>query len=483
MSCLESFFGWKKPKSGRKNGSIIYHSNTDTTVESGRTAEELLEELTQLTIVGFAKAAETKDTALHVACEYHYSDDLIINVLLDGDPDSTFKENGNGDLPLHLAMKDAKQCDENNEQNGASEKVVEALLSKNKRAVEHLNHSDCLPIHIACDKNNGTANEFIIKRLLDIYPDSVMMHCKLKKTLDATNIYDDEDEELLTSTNLNESKSGLYSYFMDSVDTLREAFLKPSCNRRDTNGEDDGIESNLTPLHLAVMNNLSPDIISSLLNANSYCLNLETSEGRTAMDIAKSTPNADGSIEVMKSYNKNVTKLLGLKVVSQALIDATADEILKGNVRLDEPAREKKDPKMLWKKASIAVRFINTLTASVFALNEMDNDESMMAPTDYKPPDNLEFECVDITLPVGFRQLRQGLLSNESPFYKQFHENNMNFSEWVNTVQQPFQIFVSVICNLLFDTILINARRFYFINHSSDSKRVNGINLTTKLAK
>lgn len=230
---------------------------------------------------------------------------------------------------------------------------------------------------------------------------------------------------------------GLYSYFMDSMDDLKEEFLKVSTDdSKEHIDEDDGIETDLTPLHLAVLNNASPDAIGSLLNANSFCLNLRTSKGRTAMDIAKATPGAEGSIEVMQSYEKNVSMLLRLSVVSKALIDASAEDSLKGELKLndveaesEEEVREKKDPKMLWKKGTTAVKFLNRLTLSLGPTNEMDCDEAMIAPPTYEPPANLDMVCVDITLPVGFRQLRRGLTNSKSTFCKDFHVGKMNYSE------------------------------------------------------
>mmetsp|Transcript_22601 Transcript_22601/g.33805 ORF Transcript_22601/g.33805 Transcript_22601/m.33805 type:complete len:456 (-) Transcript_22601:767-2134(-) len=434
MACLQFIFrmGQKdKSKNGPGEEASLHGPNkSDATEESSKKAEELLEELTQLTTVGFSKAAETKDNALHVACEHHYSDDLIINVLLKEDTGVANQENTNGDLPLHSAMKDTTKNEDDPERNGVSEKVLEALLSKNKGAVEHFNSSDCLPIHIACD--NGAVNKFVVDRLLQFYPESVMVQSKIKKPFDATMEFGHSESMEESFKSCNESGSGLYSYFMDSIDNIKETFLKPESKSKDSTDKDDTFETNLTPLHLAIMNNASPDVIASLLNTNSFCLNIETSKGRTALDIAKTMPEAEDSIEIMESYTKNVTNLLSLKVVSQALISATAEEILKGQFKLSSEMREKKDPKMLWRKATMAVRFINNLTASLGPMNEMDNDESMRAPPDYVPPASLEMECVDITLPVGFRQLRWGLMSNKSTFYKNFHEGKMNFSELVD---------------------------------------------------
>ena len=152
------------------------------------------------------------------------------------------------------------------------------------------------------------------------------------------------------------------------------------------------------------------------------------------MDIAKATPGAEGSIEVMQSYEKNVSMLLSLKVVSKGLIDASAEDILKGNFKLneaesEEEVKEKKDPKMLWKKGTTAVKFLNRLTLSLGPTNEMDCDEAMIAPPTYEPPANLDMVCVDITLPVGFRQLRRGLTNSKSTFCKDFHVGKMNYSE------------------------------------------------------
>ena len=439
MNCLPNLFNRNNHKSKNDHGVIETNSSditsARTTLENEKTSDELLEELSKLTLAGYSKAIETKDTALHVACEYNYSDDLIINVLLKADADGAHKENGNGDLPLHSAMKAATDNSGDEERSGVSKRVLEALLSKNKGAAEHLNHNDCLPIHFACDK--GVTNEFVFKSLLALYPDSVMIHSKLTKPFEMTKERADEiEDEIKEEISTHCNNTGLYSYFIDSIDNLKGQFLKPTSNSKEHIDEDDGIETDLTPLHLAVLNNASPDIIGSLLNANSFCLNLETSKGRTAMDIAKATPGAEGSIEVMQSYEKNVSMLLSLSVVSKALIDASAEDSLKGELKLndveaesEEEVREKKDPRMLWKKGTTAVKFLNRLTLSLGPTNEMDCDEAMIAPPTYEPPANLDMVCVDITLPVGFRQLRRGLTNSKSTFCKDFHVGKMNYSE------------------------------------------------------
>ena len=52
-------------------------------------------------------------------------------------------------------------------------------------------------------------------------------------------------------------------------------------------GQGPKIESGWTPLHLAVMNGSSPDIIEMLLDTNEQCAFIKTTRGRTALDCAQ----------------------------------------------------------------------------------------------------------------------------------------------------------------------------------------------------
>lgn len=385
---------------------------------------KLLSEMSKLASEMLKIKPSTKDTPLHVACHQNFSDDLIIDVLLKEDTNAVRKENANCQLCIHSAMKN--KTDRGDAQKGVSERVFETLLSMHQESVEHFDKLSCLPIHTACA--NGAVNESIIQRLLKAYPESVMMHSKVSLPYDPTktkmitidNNGDDDDFEVsndrIMHSSVDCSDSSIASLFQQGLNL----FLSPAGlhvlpveeegKKGVSSGDDDGYETDFSPLHLAILNDASPNIIEYILNANPYCLNLKTSMGRTALDIAKTkVPGSDDSILVMKSYEKNVKKLLTLQAVSKSVLSI-----------------KQIDAKQLWRKAGNAVIFTNRLASS---LGPTITDTTK-APDNFEPPAGFEHNCVDVTLPIGFRQLRWALLNSESTFCKEFEESKMNCTQF-----------------------------------------------------
>lgn len=371
--------------------------------------ENLLEEMTQLSIATFPSGNNSKDSALHIACHQHYTDDLILDILLKGDPNLVLWENEKNELPLHSAMRDVKEI-ENSEQKGVSDVVLDKLLSLNENAVRHLNVDDCLPIHIACQ--HGAVNESAIKRLLKLYPESVMVQSKLALPF---------DELLRAQDNVEPTEEGGDSTYLGIFQKLLHQFQNPigiCCdkvlNRNDLDEYSGPMETNFSPLHLAILNNASPNIIDHILAiGDAYCLNLKTSEGRTALDIAKTIPDSEDTIQVILSYKSNAEKSIKLQAFSKSVMNISCED--------------KINAKLLWKKAGKAVIFVNRLGLSLGP--SIDEDDMVGAPDDFVPPVSLEKSCLDVTLPIGFHRLRWALLNTQSTFYKSFHESEMGYTE------------------------------------------------------
>jgi hypothetical protein len=408
----------------------ISSSEARETILSDKLAkkEALLNELAELTNEAIPVDVETKDTTLHIACQKHYSDDLIIDVLLAENSDATKVTNAQDELPLHSAMKDTKEYNQTQTDNnsadekmrGVSEKVLEALLLSHKEAVEHLNINDCLPIHIACQ--NGAVSEMAINKLLKLYPTSVMMHCKITLPYGGTEISTNvletsvsKDDEL---TFFNCEDSGLVTLFQQSLSLFLSPIMKVETPKDDDNNLD---ETDFSPLHLAILNNASPNVVDSILNTNPYCLNMQTSKGRTAMDIAKIMKDSADSIQVMESYDTNVRKSLGLATLSQSLLKAQPNN--------NNPLEKSLSAKNRWKKAGNAIIFTNRLSTSFGPTVDLDDGGSIKIPDDFEPPASLSHECLDVTLPVGFRQLRWALLNSQAMFNKDFHEGKLDCTE------------------------------------------------------
>ena len=396
----------EKQKASINNDSREGTEDQDITPSSSQEKQEsLLEEMTQLSIATFPSDINTNDSALHIACHQHYTDDLITDILLKEDPNLVFWENAQKELPLHSAMRDIKEIGDTG-QKGVSEKVLDKLLYLNEDAVRHLNFQDCLPIHIACQC--GSVNEPAIKRLLKIYPESVMVQSKIALPFDETMKVEDSDEP---SHAVEESTYfGLFQY-------LLHQFQNPIgiCGNKEEDNSDP-METNFSPLHLAILNNASPNIVDHILAlGNAYCLNLKTSTGRTAMDIAKTMPNSEDSIEVMQSYSINAKKSIELQAFSKSVMNLTEKESI--------------DTKLLWRKAGKAVIFVNRLGLLLGPPIDEDENDSIELPDSFVPPASLEYSCLDVTLPVGFHRLRWALLSSQSTFYKKFHEFEMGYTQ------------------------------------------------------
>lgn len=391
--------------------------------------KKLLEELTELTMSAPPDDTNSRNTILHTACEQHCSDDLIIYLLIKNDPKLVFVENAHNELPLHSAMRDVTQGGQ-----GVSERVLQTLLSLNQDAVKHFNSSQCLPIHIACQ---FAVNEFVIKTLLGVYPQSVMTQCKLGLPY---NVAGRQDDSIDVSSSDDEYNNGADDDDDDNDDDnkdLRQSlfvqfwniFLNPVGPKHEYKQSqinydsdiDTHLETDYSPLHLAILHNASPNIIDHILNVNPYCLNLKTSKGRTAMDIAKQRENSQDSITIMKSYRTNVKQILHLDAFSKSLLNLSIEE--------DRDKKKSLRAKRMWRKAGNAIIFANRLKISLGPKVDIDNDDSMKVSDNFVLPPSLERLCVDVILPVGFHQLRWALLNHQSSFNQDFHESSMGYSE------------------------------------------------------
>lgn len=366
---------------------------------------ELKAELDQLEEFRKSEKSETQDTALHVACQHHYSDDLIIDVLIKENQNALSVENSVGELPLHAAMKNV---DERDGHKGVSEKVLDTMISLNKEGVEHLDSNDCAPLHVACEHN---ADDDTVKKLLQAYPDAAMLHCSITKPFDKSSIVSTETDDLSSSGTGNLSCCGDVGSILPSTATKKNEM-------KDT----EEFETDFSPLHLSIINKASPNVVDYIINANPSCLNLETSKGRKAVDIARSMtePSAD-VLHVIETYTKNAEKVSNLEARSSSIIKEASKRIVVSS-------EETFDPKSHWKATINAVIFANRLASTLGPSSALDKND-VKIPDDFVPPASLEHNCVDVKLPIGFRQLRWALLNSKSDFNREFHENEMGYSE------------------------------------------------------
>jgi len=250
----------------------------------------------KLTSKGYISAEFTsvdpRNTPLHIACLTHYPEKFIVDHLIKGDKknepyEAVFTENSSGELPIHYAVMDRK---------GVPKGILDKLLEIFPESVEHGNIDGSLPIHVACEV--GAPSLFVIKRLCEAWPESVMVQNDLEVPLD-----DDDDDEM---DELDAPLSCCFEYF--GVDWFG-------------GGEDlskyDRFETGWTPLHLASVNGAEPEVIEALLEAKIESLELKTNKGRTALECAKwcvinailndvsvcKLQNTFAAIQIMQSYD------------------------------------------------------------------------------------------------------------------------------------------------------------------------------------
>ena len=436
-------------------------------------------------------SSDPKNTTLHIACLKHYSDSLVIDHLLKQGPDAVSKVNSNYDLPLHCVVMNGVS---NSRSNGISDKVVDSLLELHPMGIHHTNAYGCLPIHIACHQSEPSI--YALQRLLDGNPNSLMVKCKLELPFDPrardyirpivhyeeideqgidpgirsknvtadrsstdTDPYYDNDEDSnhncfwnvvssLSPTNRNSFESSK-DFVHSSIRTLR-------WNNSDTSSD---VETDFTPLHLAVLSGAPPDVIELLLNARPECITLETSQKRTAFDcakyavihqlssiddsvVSKTTKNIFAAIEILQTFERIQKKKNRLNsFISQrsSLLDrslkSTSTERRQhpaSTILVDNNVDFNDDDSFAPQKIAVAFskRLLNSLSfTSPFGVPVDLDQEDVQIPDNFTVPPKLAHSCVDLELPVGFRQLRRAMLNRRSTFVtNELMKKKLNYS-------------------------------------------------------
>ncbi len=250
----------------------------------------------KLTSHGYVAAEFTSidpnNTPLHIACLTHYPSKFILEHLLKSDTDMAIAtENSSGELPIHYAVMDKK---------GVDPEIFDALIDKFPESIDHRNIDDSLPIHVACQV--GAPSLYSIKRLLELFPSSVMLQNDLQVPVDdETEDDDDNDRGILGACGL----GFCLDYF-----------------KQDDGPRYLGYETGWTPLHLAVVNGAPPEVIEAIIETNPECMNVTTNKKRTAYECAVGViinailndvpmykvQNTYNAIEIMQSYDKEFIK-------------------------------------------------------------------------------------------------------------------------------------------------------------------------------
>mmetsp|Transcript_1850 Transcript_1850/g.2661 ORF Transcript_1850/g.2661 Transcript_1850/m.2661 type:complete len:594 (+) Transcript_1850:86-1867(+) len=387
------------------------------------------------------------DTKLHVALLKRYPESLI-KYLLEEDEDSVKKTNSHGELPLHYALKGKESINIG---------IVKMLLKKYPESARQGDKDMSLPVHVAC--NDGTIRVDSIKCVIEEYPGAVLAQSQLIIP------YEHVKKEVPKKVVVEEPPVPSYGFGCNAFSFLSlsskeekeptptpaPAPLKPMKIKVD--------ESGFTPLHLAVLTGVSPDVVDLILETDPKCLTLKTTLDRTALDCG---------MDVMKKYNVYVTSEKDEKTYASlpksvqntiASVDSieTKMRTLKDEIRLNAKVEEtnnalsldnkvivpvgesgRKDPKKLWKKAIFAARIIAKIQRDSLLGPGIPSDfkEAPSKPEGFELPKDLEYIGVDVTIPVGFKRLRWCLLNNQCQFmpklfYEQYQEfKKVKFDSW-----------------------------------------------------
>jgi hypothetical protein len=231
---------------------------------------------------------DPRNTKVHAACLLHYPAEQIVEQLRENNR-LAFKKNSAGEMPLHYAAMDKK---------GVEFAVLDALIKINRDAVMQPNVQNSLPVHLACMV--GAPSSLAIKTFLTLYPDSVMIQNDFPLPFEADMMIEGQSKEEEDEDDIREEaptipshppqqSGGLMSMFAcaappEAAIEIAEA-TKPKPKKKKKKLPK--VESGFTPLHLAVMNSASEDIIALFIRANPQCVSVKSSCGRTALDCAQ----------------------------------------------------------------------------------------------------------------------------------------------------------------------------------------------------
>lgn len=433
---------------------------------ASRTDREILQELTEFMNKEFP-IANGNTTSLHLACQKHCSDELILNHLLPTSPEAVREVNASNELPLHSAMKDVE---------GVSERVLGKLLELNPEAVQHVSYGGNMPIHtlLECHPNPSV---FVVKKLLEVYPKAV-----LAQTAQAVPFSTDAqayitrrpgqmagegtDDDTVLSDFTTEANTVMcwnaFGLFGSSHGQPR-ASEGTLCNTEETD------ETGFTLLHLAVLKGVKPEIVECIIQTDPDCIKLKTSKGRTAKDCAKfkvgkavqedeqvtgGIKNTFAAIEMLQVFESNFNKrrklerrmtktslsvksLRGSKDFSSGMPDFMNENEKETKEITKTPSKTQSsssfDAKQEWRKLGNVVKFMGAFSFAKRSMLGPDvpaDADTVTVPDDLRLPLNLSYLCVDLDLPVGFRRLRRALLSNYSNFMMvEFFQKKLKFKE------------------------------------------------------
>jgi len=328
---------------------------------------------------------DAKDTALHVACQKGYSVEIIKSIL-DCDADAAKKGNSMNELAMHSAAKNLDPRDDIS--------AIEMVMDANKLA-------------LMAQSNFSVPYKGPVAEVKE------------------------EEEE----------KAGFNLFVFLGLVSPPVKEEKPSVL----------VETKLTPLHTALLLGGSSDVVDLILEKDPSCLNLPTSQGRTALQCGEAIIKASGAKEpkteadqkVLSSLPKNIQNTIAsINSINTILVEMKSNEKLRKKIESTKGAfsissgeagsGEKRDPKLLWKKAIFASKIISKIQKDNILGKGIPSDfrSAPPKPDGFELPGDLEHVGVDETLPVGYKRLRWCLLNNQCKFMPEyFYEKFQDFKK------------------------------------------------------
>lgn len=235
------------------------------------------------------------------------------------------------------------------------------------------------------------------------------------------------DDALLAMTSKNPEECDINA-FKEIVETHQEDLTKDI--------EYKG-ESDVSPLHLAVLTSASPDVVEAIISVDGM-IEKQTSFKRTALEIAKEIVHDKECTEESSTEVKNAFAAVEmLEATTNALekrrkLSETVRMATQYLETIDEDDKENFDSKAAWGKLKMTVIFANHLLKNHSLLGPRVAKDSFPAvcPEGFKVPSSLERETVNLVLPVGLNRLKCALLSDSSDFMeKEFYEEKLRYTE------------------------------------------------------
>eukprot|EP00559_Dactyliosolen_fragilissimus_P007093 CAMPEP_0184858606 /NCGR_PEP_ID=MMETSP0580-20130426/3686_1 /TAXON_ID=1118495 /ORGANISM="Dactyliosolen fragilissimus" /LENGTH=587 /DNA_ID=CAMNT_0027354837 /DNA_START=28 /DNA_END=1791 /DNA_ORIENTATION=+ len=316
--------------------------------------------------------------------------------------------------------------------NGCSDTLIMRLLKANPCATKMKNSYQELPMHSAASSEQALSKK-ALKALIDSYP--LALVSLSEREVPYNGPIKEEDAQL----------GYLYRFL------IYVGYYNDPRNERPS-----PVETNLSPLHCAILFGALPDVVDAILDKNSSCVSLQTSRGRTALECGKAIlkekniqnpsneKDQEGFAALPQTLRNMLTSMDAIEnsiIISKnrqslrSTIQSTKESIASGGSNQGDTS---KDYAELWKKAAFSAGVIAKMQkpCALGPSYPFDFKQAPPKPQGFELPPDLDFVGIDETLPVGFKRMRWVLLNNQCKFmpvnfYDKFQNmKKVKFDPW-----------------------------------------------------